>query len=211
MTTPARAERRALCDLVLEVGPDAPTRSGEWTTADLAAHLVVREHDPIGGAGILVDQLAAYTDRAMQKARDRLGYEGLVAQIRKGPPLGPFRWFEDQMNLNEFFVHHEDVRRGDGDGEPRDADALADLDLALWANLGRAAKLMTRSIRDVPLVLDWPGRGAHTVRRGEPFVILSGRPSEITLYLNGRRAVARVDVAGPAGSVKKLNDAKLGV
>ena len=39
----ARAERTALCDLFLEVGPDAPTLCEGWTTKDLAGHLVIRE------------------------------------------------------------------------------------------------------------------------------------------------------------------------
>ena len=37
-------ERLELCDLLLELGPDAPTLCEGWTTADLAAHLVLREH-----------------------------------------------------------------------------------------------------------------------------------------------------------------------
>ena len=36
----------ALCDLFEEVGPDAPTLCGDWTTRDLAAHLVMRERRP---------------------------------------------------------------------------------------------------------------------------------------------------------------------
>ena len=37
-------ERMGLCDLFVELGPDAPTLCEGWTTADLAAHLVLREH-----------------------------------------------------------------------------------------------------------------------------------------------------------------------
>jgi hypothetical protein len=38
-------EREDLCDLMHELGSDAPTLLGPWTTHDLAAHLVLREHD----------------------------------------------------------------------------------------------------------------------------------------------------------------------
>src|SRR5262249_6128699 len=38
-------ERQRLCDLLDELGPRAPTLLGPWTTQDLAAHLVLREHD----------------------------------------------------------------------------------------------------------------------------------------------------------------------
>jgi hypothetical protein len=42
----------------------------------------------------------------------------LVARIRYGPPVGFFRigWVRALANLNEFFVHHEDVRRAQGLG-----------------------------------------------------------------------------------------------
>jgi hypothetical protein len=39
-------EREQLCDLFLELGPEAPTLCEGWATLDLAAHLVMREHDP---------------------------------------------------------------------------------------------------------------------------------------------------------------------
>lgn len=63
MTNPARSERHALCDLFMEVGPDAPTLCGEWTTRDLAAHLVVRESRPDAAAGILLKAAASHGDR----------------------------------------------------------------------------------------------------------------------------------------------------
>ena len=47
----AQSERHALCDLMDEVGPDAPTLCGGWTAAHLAAHLVVRERRPATGPG----------------------------------------------------------------------------------------------------------------------------------------------------------------
>ena len=55
-TTLARAERHALCDLLIEVGPDAPTLCEGWSTFDLAAHLVVRERRPDRGPGLVIDR-----------------------------------------------------------------------------------------------------------------------------------------------------------
>ena len=37
-------ERLQLCDLLQELAPDAPTLCAGWTTSDMAAHLVLREH-----------------------------------------------------------------------------------------------------------------------------------------------------------------------
>ena len=48
-----RAERAAMCDTFEAVGPDAPTLCDGWLTADLAAHLIVREHRPDAMPGIL--------------------------------------------------------------------------------------------------------------------------------------------------------------
>src|SRR5947207_11937020 len=47
-------EREALCDLMNELGPDAPTLVAPWTTHDLAAHLVIREHDYRAAPGLVV-------------------------------------------------------------------------------------------------------------------------------------------------------------
>ena len=47
-------ERHELSDLLDQLGPDQPTLCEGWTTADLAAHLVVRERDPRSGPGILL-------------------------------------------------------------------------------------------------------------------------------------------------------------
>ena len=71
-------ERLGLCDLLLELGPDAPTLCEGWTTADLAAHLVLREH------------FRRWSDaqRAEEKAK---GFPALVARLRAGPPLIPWR------------------------------------------------------------------------------------------------------------------------
>src|SRR5690349_11008507 len=50
----ARTERAALCDLLVTVGPDAPTLCEGWTTRDLAAHLAVRDRRPDAAAGIVL-------------------------------------------------------------------------------------------------------------------------------------------------------------
>ena len=73
----ARAERRGLCDLLLEVGPDAPTLCTGWTTRDLAAHLVVRESRPDASLGIVLPPLSGWTHR-VQSGAARLDYAELV-------------------------------------------------------------------------------------------------------------------------------------
>ena len=64
--TLARDERLALCALLDQTGPQAPTLCEGWTTGDLAAHLVLREHRPDAGAGVMGGPLAGYTRRVQR-------------------------------------------------------------------------------------------------------------------------------------------------
>ena len=77
----AKDERAALCELLSTVGPDAPTLCGDWTTHDLAAHLWIRETDPVGAPGILAKPLAGLTERRMAEAKARWGYQDLVERV----------------------------------------------------------------------------------------------------------------------------------
>ena len=83
----AQQERKNLCDLLVELGSDAPTLCAGWTTADLAAHLVVRERRPDSGPGLVWPPLAGYTDKVRKAVRDRTPWEKLVETVRRGPPL----------------------------------------------------------------------------------------------------------------------------
>src|SRR5512132_3237988 len=103
-------ERAELCDLFVAKGPDAPTLCEGWATLDLAAHLVIRENDVRSGLAILGgERFASLERRLMDGARDQ-GYDRLVQRLRSGPPLVPWRLpvLREQLNFNEWFVHHED-------------------------------------------------------------------------------------------------------
>ncbi|RQX24838.1 TIGR03085 family protein, partial [Micromonospora chalcea] len=63
----ARTEREALADLMLELGPDAPTVNEGWTTRDLAAHLLVRERRPDAAGGILLPPLRGYGESVRRR------------------------------------------------------------------------------------------------------------------------------------------------
>ena len=130
----ARTERARLCDVLTESGEVAPTLCEGWLTRDLVAHLFVRERRPVAMPGILLGgPLGQLTNRSMASALHRFGYAGLVAKVRSGPPL-LWRPFDEFVNLVEFFVHTEDVRRASPNFEPR---SDAQLDAALWSTLGR--------------------------------------------------------------------------
>lgn len=203
----AQAERTALCDLLLEVGPDAPTLCQGWTAADLAAHLVLRERRPDAAAGILGGPLRAYTERTQRSIRDAHPWAELVGLVRSGPPA-LLRAIDEPVNTVEYFVHHEDVRRARPDAGPRTVDP--ELEAVLWRRL-RGLALLAR--RRVPggLTLVAPGRGTITVRAGTPMVTLRGEPGELLLFMTGRQQAAVVQPDGPADAVRRLQEARLGL
>lgn len=212
---PHRAERERLCDLFVDLGPEAPTLCEGWATADLAAHLVVREGwNPLPGLGIVAPPLHRLHDEAIVRTKQRLPWPALVDKVRTGPPVGPFRLLDGLVNVQEYFVHHEDVRRGGGDHTPRPEGEIADVEALLWRNLRRGARLMTRSVKGIGLVLRRPD-GEEIVARSAatdaPTAILVGRPGELVLYVLGRKAAADVTIEGGAAAEQALAAARLGI
>ena len=210
MTTPARGERDALCDLFLEVGPEAPTLAGEWTTRDLAAHLVVRERRPDAGPGIVSSFLRGYSEKVRIIERDRPWTE-LVERVREGPPLwNPMRIeaVDELVNTVEFFVHHEDVRRAADEWEPRTLDAR--LERALASSIKRAGGMLTRKAT-VELTMHADGVDPVRLRTGDPAVTISGPIGECVLYLYGRKDVAGVTLDGPDDAVTSIAETALGL
>src|SRR5262245_5691014 len=98
-------ERSALCDLFEELGADVPTLLDGWTAKDLAAHLMLREHDLIAGPClVLPGAFQRFAERRRARLAERREFESLVTRIRSGPPPGFFRigWVRSYPNLNEF-------------------------------------------------------------------------------------------------------------
>ena len=200
----AQQERKAICDLFVECGSDAPTLCEGWTTADLAAHLVVRERRPDSGPGLVWPPLAGHTDKVRRAVRDRTPWEKLIETVRRGPPL-LLRPFDGPMNTVEFFIHVEDVRRAHSGWEPRDiSPELAD---ALWARVGPGG--MAKKV-PATIVLTSPGR-AHKERGTGPVLTVAGEPGELIMFGAGRQGAARVEISGDPALATRLRAAALGI
>jgi uncharacterized protein (TIGR03085 family) len=209
----SREERLALCALLDKTGPDAPTLCTGWTTGDLAAHLVLREHRPDAAAGVLGGPLAGYTARVQQRLRTRIPFPDLVRMIRSGPPRLSFMalpGMDESVNAVEYFVHHEDVRRTAADWEPREISSGESA--MLWQRLQRARVMVRHAPVGVELARDdMEGDGQAyriTAKNATPAVTVIGSPAELTMWVMGRTTAAKVRFDGTDAAVSKLTQTK---
>ena len=182
--TAAQRERAALVKTMQATGPDAPTLCEGWTTKDLAAHLVVRERRLDAAPGIAIPFLAGYTDKVQRQTAASTGFDELVDKVASGPPLfSPFKVFDAVANMDEMFIHHEDVRRAQNGWEPRslDADTLA----ALRRPLAVMARLTLGNVPARVRLQTPDGETVAVVGRG-PELTVTGDVGELTLFVAGR-------------------------
>jgi uncharacterized protein (TIGR03085 family) len=208
MTRLAQTERAALCDLALQVGEDQPTLCEGWDVKDLVVHLLVREGSPTA-LGIMVPAMEKLMDRTSRRV-GRRDFTVLVEKLRKGPPIySPYAIpkLDQLLNALEYFVHHEDIRRAQPDWSPRH---LGDVEKTLWAMSKTAGKGLTRNIPAGVTVENVTTGSRQTMSTGSPEVTIRGLPSEILLYLFGRKAQARVELIGDDDAVAALSDTSLG-
>jgi uncharacterized protein (TIGR03085 family) len=182
-----------------------------WLTRDLAAHLGIRERNPVAAAGIVLGgPFASNLARVMERKKRFTSYDGLVETVRVGPPK-LVRPFDAAINTAEYFVHHEDVRRGGGDTTPRDDDEVAATERVLARGLPNRARFLAHRLRGAGLDIAIDGGATANVRKGEPVATLSGRAGELVLFLMGRRSAAHVEVEGPAKAIAALEATRFGI
>jgi uncharacterized protein (TIGR03085 family) len=212
MTRHALSERHLLCDELLRLGPDAPTKCEGWDTRDLAAHLVIREGRPDLAVGAWVPFLHGRLER--EQSRMAHGdYAALVERVRSGAPVwNPvhIEKVDEVANLVEFFVHLEDVRRAQPGWEPR--ELAPNLQHALWVAVRRSARLMFRkSPTGIVLVAEGHGRHSAKLPDAHGTVVVRGAPAELVLYAYGRKDVAKVELSGNADDIAALQESELGI
>lgn len=204
MTAAAR-ERAALVDAMRSAGPDAPTLCGDWTTRDLAAHLVLRERRPDAAAGILVPRLAGYTERKQRQIAEGTDWQGLLDMVASGPPVySPFKLLDPLVNTTEMFIHHEDVRRAAPDWQPR--HLADDLVAALRRQVKLAARLSLSRAPATVTLADADGTTLASFGSGPPCTITGAAP-ELLLFLSGRDAV-RLEFTGDDTTVERVRAAR---
>jgi uncharacterized protein (TIGR03085 family) len=194
-------ERDELADLMDALGPDAPTCCEGWTTEYLAAHLVVRDRRPDALPGYGLEEIglggppAAWAHRLEGKLRRSTPYAEVVSRFRAGPPpwsLLAWPVVAQKLNVAEFAIHHEDVRRAQPGWEPRELPRK--VQDGLWGIAVVFARRPAASRKD-GLILrrsDVPGMQKHLGAGG---TTVEGEPMELLLWAAGREGVARVEVS----------------
>ena len=203
----AQIERQKLCDLLEAIGPEAPTLCEGWSAAHLAAHLVLRERKPLAALGIIFGGAFA---RHTKKTTERLAakpFEGLIKKLRKGPPL-LLKRIDGQMNVLEYTIHHEDVRRAVGEWEERkDLDELQEI---IWKIQKRSAQLMARKLEDIDLTLSRPSGEIARIGETGRQVTLVGEPIELAMFMTGRREKSLVEISGDDSAITEMRLGNLG-
>jgi uncharacterized protein (TIGR03085 family) len=193
--------------------PEAATLCGDWNTAQLCAHLVLRERSltELGGR-LPVASLQRRAEAAIDAYVAAVPYPELIARFEAGPPAySPWAIpaLSNAVNLMEYLVHHEDVRRAVDGVAPR-VLPLAEQQ-AVWQRLRMAARLTMRQVpQSVRLV--WPGHGEVVTRRNSSRqVTVTGDPVELALLTMGRQRVAKVAYDGPPDEVASLRGARIAI
>jgi len=184
-----------------------PPRSAESLRLATPRSLHRQGAGSIRGAPALRPGPARHAARATERAAGQVPFERLVARIRSGPPR-LIRLVDGPMNIVEFFVHLEDVRRATDDWTPR--TGLDDLQDALWPFQKSGTKLRTRRVKDVELWIARPGGEPMAVRTGGRQVTATGDPGELTMFFFGRRDQSRVELTGDPDGVAEVRSAPIG-
>ncbi|MEU0496849.1 TIGR03085 family metal-binding protein [Mycobacterium sp. NPDC006124] len=206
--TVAQRERAALVTTMRGAGPEQPTLCGDWTTRDLAAHLVIRERRLDAAPGIMVPKFAGYTERVQNQVAAENDWNVLLDQIASGPPLlSPFKLLDPFVNVAEMFIHHEDVRRAVEGWEPRQLDAETNSSLASRVSL---MSRMTMKKTPARVSLKTPdGKTLATVGSG-PAVTVTGEPGELMMFISGRDQ-AKVEFTGDDAAVSAVRAGERGL
>ena len=193
-------------------GPDAPTLCDGWTTGDLATHLLVRERKPLAGPGLVMGgAAAALTARILARTKAAHPFEEIVRAASAAGPRYGRRPSTEVMNLTEYFVHHEDVRRGGGDITPRPAEGDASWRMRCGAACISGSGFMTRPVKGVGLDLVRPDGDAIAARPGPTRASITGTPGEIVLFLSGRTSAAHIELGGNPDAVAAVRGARFGL
>lgn len=196
-------EQEALVATLRAADPDGPTLCEGWNVRRLVAHLTQREQGPVASIIDAVSRRPPGQEPRLSKitsqARTPEGYAALIDRFRRGAPRwSPMSWAAERLNLVEYVIHHEDIRRAGA--EPAKPRQLPEAEQqAVWQQLGLLARMGLRR-SPVGVCLATPGGQSRVVKAGDG-VTLTGEPVELALWVSGRRRPAHVAVTGSSAAI----------
>jgi uncharacterized protein (TIGR03083 family) len=195
------AERSMLADALEALGPDAPAGCGDWTTFDVAAHVVAAER----AAGTLAFCIRVLAARGVQfhpkaqvvastiRRERRVGYPAVIARLRQRSPRLLLVPAVAASTLFELWMHHDDLATTNGraHGAPDHlAEAIPLLMRYQAKHLPAAGRLIVRTTDGYEWAFG-PNRG--------PSAVLAGCAADLIRWLAGRGPISALDVeAEPA-------------
>ena len=182
-----------------------------WSVEDLASHLIVRERGGlIARLGIVLPFLHQKHDTAILKTKQKSHNE--LIKILAKPPFWVKRF---PFNVIEFFVHNEDLLRG----ELKRKRVLSDeLEQALSGYVPQLMRLAFRKVSGgFNLIVHDETVGAVYHRHfggaaeGAPELELTATAGELVLLFAGRGRHAKVHVSGSAEAKRLYAIADIGL
>lgn len=193
-------ERLFTVELLKQLKPEqwkAKTLCAGWSIEDLAAHLVSRERNIIGGIGLVVPSLQQLHDKRLAKVVAR-GHEYIIEKLQKYPWYMPA-----SVNVAEFWVHNEDMLRGDL--QLSRLKPTKDENKILWDSLNGLVKVKKSMVSDIGNVDFINSENKETLQikfkrpglKNSPrpgLTLVSGTAGELLLWFYGRRDAANVTI-----------------
>lgn len=187
------AERNYTVELLKKLKPkqwSAKTLCDGWSVEDLAAHLVTRERNIIGGIGLVVPGLQKLHDKRLARVATH-GHEYIIEKLQKYPWYMPA-----SLNIAEFWVHNEDFLRGDLKMS-RSKPSKDDNEI-IWSSLKGLAKVRNSMVKDLGNVtlhnIETREKLQFTSKKSNKKTTISGTAGELLLYFYGRRKAAKVTI-----------------
>jgi uncharacterized protein (TIGR03083 family) len=130
--------------------------------------------------------------RNMARAEDR-GWDWLLRRLEGGLPRPFALRMIAEVRLLEEWIHHEDVRRANGEDVRPEDEQLAERLVDGMLTISRFAQFAA-SRHGIEVAL--PDGRSYLLGEGPAVARVAGRTGEVLLWLAGRGAVAEVEVDG---------------
>ncbi len=187
-----KAERKYMIGLLKKLTSrqwSASTLCEGWTVEDLAAHIVVRE-GVIGPIGIVVPQLHNLHDSRVKRLEMK-GHKEIIRKLERYP-----WWMPAVANTGEFYVHNEDLLRGDLQMSRPQPNAEAQK--ILWSSLSGLVKINKKMVSDLGNLTLENSQTSEVIiitnKHSSHETTIKGFASELLLYCYGRRDAAKVTI-----------------